>query len=147
VGNSDECPKFDPNQINYKNRYISRQGGTWGAFAYYSSFEVSGAFEINLIPGKSPPSCQMSCIFSLSSIVLPSLDSVDIELAKSFPAFFEEQNLMSHRQENVKALKLSKSPLGHKERDKDEAPGIQVTVIGWAARHEVAMNNRPWWMR
>lgn len=73
----------------------------------------------------------------------PVLDSVDIELAKSLPAFFEEQNLMSHGQENVKALKLSKSPLGHKERDKDEAPGIQLTVIGWTARHEVAMNNRP----
>ena len=59
---------------------------------------------------------------------MPSLDSVDIELAKSFPAFFEEQNLMSHGQENVKALKPSNSPLGHKEHDKDEAPGIQVTV-------------------
>jgi len=79
----------------------------------------------------------------LDRLGVKDLDSVDIEPAKSFPAFFEEQNLISHGQENVKALKVSKSPLGHKERDKDEAPGIQVTVIGWAAQHEVAMNNRP----
>ena len=57
MGNSDECPKFDSNQINYKNRDISRQGGTWGAFAYYSSFEVSGLCEISgPIPGPFPRS-------------------------------------------------------------------------------------------